>query len=121
MPSDPPDSRRFQIRVCDGPSCGITHESEQLVELLQRTIDGDDELRRRVGVCNYTCYGRCDDGPNMFVHELSEDDDPDEDPDDDVISEQRGFYPGMDEQKVLRVLREHCGKGQVVSDLVDDY
>ena len=99
----------------------MTHESERLVELLQKEIDGDETLRSRVGVCNYTCYGRCDDGPNMFVHELDEDDDPDDDPDDDVISEQRGFYPGMDEAKVVRVLKQHCGQGEVVDDLVDDY
>jgi (2Fe-2S) ferredoxin len=38
-----------------------------------------------------------------------------------VISEQRGFYPGMDEEKVVRVLKEHCGRGVVVVELVDDY
>jgi (2Fe-2S) ferredoxin len=121
MPSDPPESRRFQIRVCDGPSCGVTHESELLVELLAKRIDGDDELKARVGVCNYTCFGRCDDGPNMFVHELGPDDDPDEDPEDDVLEEQRGFYPGMNEEKVVRVLEEHCRKGEIVADLIDDY
>jgi (2Fe-2S) ferredoxin len=121
MPSDPPDSRLFQIRVCDGPSCGITHESEKLVELLEGAIQADERLRARVGVCNYTCYGRCDDGPNMFVHELACEDERHDDPDDDVLETQRGFYPGMSPEKVLRILREHCGAGEVVRDLVDEY
>lgn len=114
-------TRRYVLRVCDGPSCGVTHESERLVERLEAAIADDPDLSRRVSVCNYTCYGRCDDGPNLFVHELRPGEDPDEDPDDDVLETQRGFYPGMDEQKIIRVLHEHCGQGKVVDDLIDDY
>lgn len=119
--SDERTTRRYQLRVCDGPSCGVTHESERLLVRLQAAIDGDPDLSARVGVCNYTCYGRCDDGPNLFVHELQDGEDPDDEPDTDVLEAQRGFYPGMDEDKILRVLREHCGLGRVVDDLVDDY
>ena len=117
----PPTSRRFQLRICDGPSCGVTHESERLVEAVQAAIDGDADLKARVAVCSYTCYGRCDDGPNMFVHEIADEDERYEDPDDDVLSEQRGFYPGLTEEKLLRILRQHCGKGEVAEDLVDEY
>ena len=42
--------RRFQILVCDGPSCGITHESERFVALLRARIAADPELRPRVHV-----------------------------------------------------------------------
>ena len=112
---------RYQIHVCDGPSCGVTHGSEVLVERLAKAIDGDAELRGRVGVRCYTCYGRCDDGPNMFVQALGEDEDGDEEPAAEILETQRGFYPGMDEDKVLRVLQEHCGQGRVVEDLVDEY
>jgi NADH:ubiquinone oxidoreductase subunit E len=113
--------KRYRLRVCDGPSCGVTHESERLVACLEQAIARDADLRARVGVCAYTCYGRCDDGPNMFVHELAPGDDPDDEPDDDVLQSQRGFYPGMNEDKVLTVLAEHCGHGRVVDGLVDDY
>lgn len=114
-------TRRYRLRVCDGPSCGVTHESERLVARLEAAIAGDPDLAARVGVCNYTCYGRCDDGPNMFVHELQPGDDPDDEPDSDVLETQRGFYPGMNDETILRILHEHCGKGRVVEDLVDDY
>lgn len=112
---------RYQIHVCDGPSCGVTHGSEELVERLQAAIADAPDLRGRVGVGCYTCYGRCEDGPNMFVETLAEGQDGDEEPEQEVLETQRGFYPGMDEAKVLRVLQEHCGQGQVVADLVDDY
>jgi (2Fe-2S) ferredoxin len=113
--------RRFCLRVCDGPSCGVTHESERLVALLEREIAASDDLRARVCVVAYTCFGRCDDGPNMFVQELAPGDDPHDEPDVAVFETARGFYPGMDEDKIVRVLREHCGGGDVVEDLVDSY
>ncbi len=112
---------RYQIHVCDGPSCGVTHGSESLVERLQTQIAGDDTLRGRVGVSSYTCFGRCDDGPNLFVQTLEQGQDGDEEPEPEVLETQRGFYPGMNEAKVLRVLQEHCGRDCVVEDLVDDY
>ncbi len=112
---------RYQIHVCDGPSCGVTHGSEALVESLEQVIEGDDALRGRVGVRCYTCFGRCDDGPNLFVQTLAEGEDGEEEPEPEVLETQRGFYPGMDATKVLRVLREHCGQDRVVDDLVDEY
>ena len=57
----------------------------------------------------------------MFVQELAPGDDPYDDPDDTVFEQARGFYPGMNEAKVVRVLHEHCGAGEVVEDLVDTY
>src|SRR5690606_8245199 len=94
MTASPPSSPRFSIWVCDGPSCGITHESERLVAKLQARIDGDDDLSARVSVHAYTCYGRCDDGPNMFVHAVTPEEDPEDEPDPDVLETERGFYPG---------------------------
>ena len=113
--------RRFQILVCDGPSCGVTHESEFLVERLQADLQANPALAERVTVTSYCCFGRCEEGPNMFVRTLDPDDDPHDEPDVDVFDTQRGFYPGMDEDKVLRVLRTHCGEEREVDDLIDDY
>ncbi|MCX4245642.1 (2Fe-2S) ferredoxin domain-containing protein [Paraliomyxa miuraensis] len=112
---------RYQIHVCDGPSCGVTHGSEALVERLAAAIAEDSDLRGRVGVRCYTCFGRCDDGPNLFVQTLAEGEDGDDEPEPEVLETQRGFYPGMDEAKVLQVLRQHCGRGRVVEALVDEY
>lgn len=120
-PTDPAESPRFQLRVCDGPSCGVTHESERLVACAQALIDADASLRARVGVSNYTCFGRCDEGPNVFVEALAPGEEPEEEPEPEVLESQRGFYPGVDEDKLRRVLLEHCGRGEPVEDLVDDY
>lgn len=112
---------QYRIHLCDGPSCGITHESDRLADQLRAAIAADPSLRERVEVCAYTCFGRCDDGPNMFVRSVGPGEDPDDEPDTAVFDTQRGFYPGMNEDRVLRVLQEHCGRGRVVDDLVDDY
>lgn len=118
-----PDAKlqRYRIWICDGPSCGLAFASERLVVVLQDAIQRDEALKDRVGVGSYTCYGRCAEGPNMFVHAIAEGDEPDDEPDLDVLETQRGFYPGMDEAKVLRVLEEHCKAGTPVEDLVDIY
>lgn len=99
----------------------MTHDSQRLLDLLGRTLAATPRLAERVCVRSYTCFGRCDDGPNLFVETLGPGADPDVDPDLDVLEQQRGFYPGMDEAKVLRVLEEHCGADTVVEDLVDLY
>lgn len=112
---------RYQIHVCDGPSCGVTHDSDALVDRLREKIEGSEGLRGRVGVRCYTCFGRCDEGPNVFVQTLAEGEDGDQEPEFEVLESQRGFYPGVDDERMARVLDEHCGAGRVVDDLVDDY
>ena len=114
-------STRFQILVCDGPSCGVCHDSEALRDHIARRLDAEPQLQGRVFVTNLTCFGRCDDGPNTFVLQLDPGEDPHRDPDFGALETQRGFYPGMDETKIVRVLDKHCGADQVVEDLVEPY
>ena len=99
------------------------HESDRLVDCLQASLRQRPDLQGRVAVVNFTCFGRCDDGPNMFVRTCAPGEDPADDSgvDLDDFSAARGFYPGMDEGKVLRVLEQHCVEGRIVDDLIDDY
>lgn len=119
--STPPKLPLYQLRVCDGPSCGATHDSEVLVELAEQAIEGDPALKGRVGVCSYSCFGRCEDGPNLFVHQLGTEDERFEEPDDEVLEEQRGFYTDLDAAKMGRILSEHCKTGQPILEMVEDY
>jgi (2Fe-2S) ferredoxin len=113
--------QRLQILVCDGPSCGVTHESEVLKELLVAGVAADPELTGRVHVVDYMCFGRCSEGPNMFVRKLGPQERAEAEPDATAFSAERGFYPGMDAEKCRRVLALHCKTGVAVADLVDDY
>lgn len=112
---------RYQILVCDGPSCGVAHESVRLKARLEQVLGGRPDLAARVSVCDFTCFGRCDDGPNLFVRTLADGEDPQAEPDYDVLETERGFYPGNDEESVIRILLTHCGEDRIVEDLVDEY
>lgn len=114
-------TRRFQILVCDGPSCGVCLGSEALREHIERRIESRDDLRGRVYVISLTCFGRCDDGPNMLVRELGEGEDGELEPDIEDIEGVRGLYLGNDVERADRVLDEHCTTGTPIEDWVESY
>jgi (2Fe-2S) ferredoxin len=118
MPTRP---SRFQILVCDGPSCGVCHGSEALVEQIERRVAELPALAGRVDVVNLTCFGRCDEGPNMLVRELGEHEDGTCEPGIEQLEGVRGLYLGMNEVKVDRMLAEHCGEGRVIDEWAETY
>jgi (2Fe-2S) ferredoxin len=113
--------KRFQILVCDGPSCGVCHGSERLVEHIVGRVESDPALRERVEVCNLTCFGRCDDGPNMLVRELAEGEEGSLEPPIEKLEGVRGLYLGMDETRIDRMLDEHCGGDRPIAEWVETY
>ena len=106
------ESKRFQILVCDGPSCGVCHGSEALVEHIEARVGGDERLRGRVDVAILTCFGRCDEGPNMLVRELAPGEDGTSEPGFETLLGVRGLYLGMDTKKIDQMLEQHCVNGQ---------
>ncbi len=121
MSADSTRLPRFQVLVCDGPSCGVCHGSEALLEQIQGRIASDARLEGRVEVTNLTCFGRCDDGPNMLVRELAEGEDGSVEPPIERLEGVRGLYLGMSEAKVDRMLDEHCAGGRVIVEWVETY
>jgi len=115
------ESKRFQILVCDGPSCGVCHGSEALVEHIQGRVAIHERLHGRVDVCNLTCFGRCDEGPNLLVRELAEGEDGTIEPDFERLLGVRGLYLGVDVEKLDRVIDEHCDGGAPIAGLVQTY
>jgi (2Fe-2S) ferredoxin len=115
------ESKRFQILVCDGPSCGVCHGSEALVEHIEAKVASSDRLRGRVDLAILTCFGRCDEGPNMLVRELAPGEDGTLEPDFEILLGVRGLYLGMDQAKVDRMLDEHCGDGQPIPEWAQTY
>jgi len=113
--------KRFQILVCDGPSCGVCHGSEALIEHIEARVAGQDSLRGRVELAILTCFGRCDDGPNMLVRELAPGEDGSVEPDFEAIEGVRGLYLAMDPARVDRMLDEHCGADRPIEEWVERY
>jgi (2Fe-2S) ferredoxin len=114
-------STRFQILVCDGPSCGVCHGSEALRDHIARRLDAEPRLQGRVFVTNLTCFGRCDDGPNLLVRGLGPDQDGEQEPNIEDIEGVRGLYLGNDVARIDRILDEHCTTGQAIEDWVESY
>ena len=61
------DHPRVHLLLCDGPSCGVVHESERLVAHVAAMRTADPAIASAVRVWSFTCFGLCDDGPNGFV------------------------------------------------------
>lgn len=120
-PKAKPGASQFQILICDGPSCGLTFESDVLREQMEKQLAADPELGKRVTLVSYTCFGRCGEGPNMYARPVAEGEDPNAEPDLDTLAAYRGFYPGMNEASCKRLLEEHCKHGRPLADIVDDY
>lgn len=114
-------SKKYQLLICDGPSCGITHDSACLKEKIEAMIAADPALAERVTPIDFTCFGRCDDGPNMMVHELGEGEDPYDEPDFGAIEGERGFYTGMNEDKIDRMVASHLREGEPDEELSEEY
>lgn len=115
------EPKRFQLLICDGPSCGITHDSACLKEHIEKKLAEKEGVEGRVTLLDFTCFGRCDEGPNMLVHELKDGDDEYDEPDLDDLDGERGFYTGMNEEKIDRMVDSHLTNGQPVDDLVEEY
>ncbi len=112
---------RFQVLVCDGPSCGLCHESAVLAEEMEAQVEADPALRGRVDITNLTCFGRCDEGPNIMVRPLDPGEDGSFEPDFERLSGVRGLYLSVDSEKVKRILSEHAGAGTPVEGWVEEY
>lgn len=116
------ERKRFQILVCDGPSCGITHESETLVEHIEGRLDKKEAaLEGRAECAALTCFGRCDEGPNLMIRELAPGEDGSTEPDFDLLYGVRGLYLGVDQAKVDRILDSHVAKDEAVEEWVESY
>ena len=67
------------------------------------------------------CFGRCSEGPNLFVRRLAPGERADLEPPVTTLAVEPGFYPGMDAEKCDRVLAGHCTHGEPVAELIEDY
>lgn len=106
---------RYQILLCEGPTCGGCHASEELRTPLNAALERGD-LKSRVSLQRYLCFGRCSEGPNLVVRPLREDQSlkgvpPMQDLEDNCL-----FYGDLDDDMVEKIVLEHCGKGKPLDD-----
>jgi (2Fe-2S) ferredoxin len=105
-------AKRYQLLVCDGPSCGVCLGSETLKNRAIARTQSDPALGERLTVLDLTCFGRCDDGPNMMVREVAEGEDPELEPEPEDLDGVQGLYTGVDEGKLDAILDRHVAKDE---------
>ena len=114
-------NKHYQILICDGPSCGLCHDSAALKDAMLAQIKANPALATRVTVSDYACFGRCSDGPNMLVREVSPGASLKKEPDPTELSGVRGFYCDLDAKRCEKIVHEHCGSDQAVAVWVEEY
>ena len=116
--------RRFKIVICRGPECGDRRGSSALQQLFHDALDAHG-VRSTTEVAWQSCFGRCTQGPNVLVREVSETNA--------QIGPQIGsgfatmpgprgataLYNRMDGSRVERVVVQHVVGGQVVRDFIE--
>ena len=112
---------RFQLLVCDGPDCGVCLDSAALLERARERIAASPSLRDRVYPVDFTCFGRCGEGPNVMVLPLADGADPEDEPDLDAMDGALGLYIGMNDARLDRVLDAHCETGEPIAEWAERY
>ena len=62
--------RTYRVLVCRGPECGDKRGARGVYERLS-TLIADGGLGERVELAWQSCFGRCTQGPNVLVREVS--------------------------------------------------
>ena len=99
----------------------MTYDSEQLKARFEAAVAADPDLEGRVGVVDFTCFGRCDEGPNCLVREAGEGEDLHREPGFRQLTGIEGLYVELDADRVDRVIKAHLKGGKALRDLVQTY
>jgi (2Fe-2S) ferredoxin len=111
-----PVSKKYQILVCKGPECGDKRHSidifqEFKTELPRCPLDGNE-----VVVDQYSCFGRCQRGPNVLVREVK----PGENARMILLMPTAAagayLYHAVKPSEVRLILDEHCRSGRPLLD-----
>jgi len=104
--------RRYHIRVCRGPECGERHGSKAIYDAFRHAIAAAG-LGERVDLGWQSCFGRCTQGPNVLVREVTQGS-----PAGSERIPATALYNGVDVVHVDEVVHEHLERGVVVRALV---
>jgi (2Fe-2S) ferredoxin len=74
-----------------------------------------------VFVVDFTCFGYCDDGPNLLVRSLEDGENGEDEPAAGAIGDTLGLYSGVDAERLDQVIDEHCRTGEPIKTLVRMY
>lgn len=112
--------RRFKIVICRGPECGDRRASGELHDLFRSALDAH-HARERAELVWQSCFGRCTQGPNVLVREISGEQ-PTLGTGFATLPGPRGvtaLYNRIDASRVPRVVEQHVIGGQIVREFIE--
>ncbi|HSK02448.1 MAG TPA: (2Fe-2S) ferredoxin domain-containing protein [Kofleriaceae bacterium] len=116
-------ARRYRIIICRGPECGDRRGSALLHEVFRSALEAH-QVRDRAELVWQSCFGRCTQGPNVLVREMTAAAAP-------APALGTGFatppgprgatalYNHTDPERVERIVTEHVVGGRIVRELVE--
>ena len=116
--------RRYRVLVCRGPECGERRNSRTLHSVLLEALRQSDAVSR----CELdwqSCFGRCTQGPNVLVREISEREGRPFAPILSGLATLPGhkggtaLYNAMTPEKCMRVVEAHIGRGEICREYVE--
>jgi (2Fe-2S) ferredoxin len=111
--------RRYQILVCKGPECGDKRHSIDIFHAFERELKSCPLDGSEVTVAQYSCFGRCQKGPNVLVREQR----PNENQRLLLLMPTAGagacLYNGVKPDDARRILDEHVGRGHPIKELMN--
>jgi (2Fe-2S) ferredoxin len=112
-----PPGRRWHVTVCSGPECGDRRGSQSLYTAFERLL-AERGLGSHVVLDWQSCFGRCFDGPNVYVRPEQ----PTRSIFGDVLPRSgpgAALYTGLLPEQIPRIVEQHIVGGEVVRDLRD--
>jgi (2Fe-2S) ferredoxin len=109
--------KKYQILVCKGPECGDKRRSIDVLHSLQTELRSCPLEGNEVVLEQYSCFGRCQRGPNVLVREVR--------PQENLrlillmptASAGAYLYHGVRPGEARRILEEHVRAGRPLLDL----
>lgn len=101
-----PKQSRWQLLVCEGPTCGGCKDSASLTQqLIEEKTTRQAQLR--LGVLPYLCLGRCRDGPNLIARRLQESEALERTPTIDKLEQDSTLYSHLSPSQLEKILDSH--------------
>lgn len=101
-----PKPSRWQLLVCEGPTCGGCKDAASLTqELVEARANRGAALR--LGVLPYLCLGRCRDGPNLVARRVEDTEVLEAMPTIDRLERESTLYSHLSADQLDRILDAH--------------
>jgi (2Fe-2S) ferredoxin len=111
-------AKRYTILVCRGPECSEKRHSADLRTELNAELERC-QLTSGNTLDTFSCFGKCQKGPNVLVREMTATDNPLMVRLMPTAGRLAVLYHGVRPADARRIVEEHIGRGERVAELLE--